>query len=356
LTRFEKAMKPPASSYLLYGEEGYAARQFAKNLIEKILPIEEQSMNLTIFEEDPTPGELVNLLTSMPFFGEKRVVMIGSSRWFQSYRRKGGGEASEDLEIEEVKEPKDNADASIVKIISDMPSFSHLILLTQKADKRRKLFKVITEFGQTIEFAPFKPGFDDREIRAWITEHLAKEGRQLSRDAMEYLLGVIAVMSQVSQGFLASELDKAILYAGKITTITRKDLEQVLSAVPEVSAFAMTEAIGRKNAAQALARLADLFADREPELKIIGLITYHVRQWWQAKQILVRGGQEKEIGELLHQKYPFVLQRIIAQSRLFKEPVLKRGMLTLAEASQAARSGGDARMLLERVVIELCHD
>ena len=69
-----------------------------------------------------------------------------------------------------------------------------------------------------------------------------------------------------------------------------------MAAVPEVSAFAMTEAVGRRNVRQALARLEDLFINREPPLKIIGLLAFKVRQWWQVRQIIDRRGSEAENG------------------------------------------------------------
>lgn len=133
-------------------------------------------------------------------------------------------------------------------------------------------------------------------------------------------------------------------------------MEAVLSAVPEVSAFAMTEALARRNVAQALTRLEELFVNREPPLKIIGLLAYKVRQWWQVRQILDRRGTEEEMLAILGAKGGRfgMAHRVITQARSFQSESLKRALLTLAQANASIRSGIDPKHYLERVIIELC--
>lgn len=169
-------------------------------------------------------------------------------------------------------------------------------------------------------------------------------------------MAVVSTMNQISRGFLSSEIEKAAMYVGEEPVITKKALEEVMASVPEVSAFAMTDALSRRNVAQALARLEELFVSKEPPLKIIGLLAYNVRRWWQVRQVIERRGTESEMAAALGAKAgsPGMVNRVIGQSRAFRDEALKLALLTLADANVAARSGSDPKPYLERVIIELC--
>ena len=138
--------------------------------------------------------------------------------------------------------------------------------------------------------------------------------------------------------------------------VSKAALDEVMAAVPEISAFAMTDALARRNVAQALARLEELFVSKEPPLKIIGLLAYNVRRWWQVRQVMDRRGSEAEMLAALgaRTENPGMAKRTISQSRSFRDSALKQALLTLADANVAIRSGGDPKPYLERVIIELC--
>jgi DNA polymerase-3 subunit delta len=118
----------------------------------------------------------------------------------------------------------------------------------------------------------------------------------------------------------------------------------------------MTDALARRQAERALARLEELFAGKEPPLKIIGLLAYNIRRWWQVRQVIDRRGSEAEMTAALGGKSgsPGMVNRVIAQSRSFRSDTLKKALLILADANVASRSGGDPRPYLERLIIELC--
>ncbi len=349
--------------YLFYGEEGMLVRQLANRVIEAALAPADREFNLIIMESDPSVPELLHWVESPPFFGDHKIVEIRNSKLFQAARRKAT--TSEDTDEEESadaggeagkeKEAVDLTDPRLLHLLANMPPYTTLIFTAAKADKRRKLVKIATENGLVKELNPFRP-MEEREIRAWVEERLSEVGKRMNRDAMEHLMAVISTMNQISRGFLWSEIEKAALFVGEDPVITKKTLEEVMASVPEVSAFAMTDALARRNVAQALARLEELFVSKEPPLKIIGLLAYNVRRWWQVRQVIERRGTEAEMVAALGAKggSPGMVSRVIGQSRTFRDEALKLALLILADANVAARSGGDPKPYLERVIIELC--
>jgi len=348
--------------YLFYGEESFLVSKMAATVVDRLMGPEERVMNLISLEADPVIGELLHLVESAPFFGAHKVVLIRSSKLFQAPRRKAAenDEADDDEKTEngsetETKETGDSADPRLLQLITNMPDYSTLIFTAMKADKRRKIYKLIAEKGQVQEFNPFRP-HEDREVKLWLEDLLTAQGKKMSRDAMDHLLAILSTMSQIPRGFLTAEIDKAVLFAGNNPIINKSMLEAVMAAVPEISAFAMTDALARRNVAQALGRLEELFVGKEPPLKTVGLLAYNVRRWWQVRQIIDRQGTEAEMMTVLGAKTgsPFMARRTISQSRAFSNPALKQALLSLAEANVAIRSGGDPRPFLERVIIELC--
>ena len=357
-----RAISTKPQIYLFFGEEGFLIRQLADRIVDSLLPPDEREFNLTVLETDPAIPELLQLVESAPFFGERKVVVIRNTKLFQAARRKAvaddTGEAGEEEGEggeEGAKESGDSADPRLMQLLSHMPPYSTLIFTATKADKRRKLTKLTAEHGQVQELNPFRP-HEEREIRAWVEERLALLGKQLDREAMEHLMAVVATMNQVPRGFLSSEIEKAALFVGEDPKISKMALEEVMAAVPEVSAFAMTDALARRHAGRALARLEELFVSKEPPLKIIGLLAYNVRRWWQVRQVIDRRGSEREMAAALGPKSgsPGMVNRVIAQSRSFQSDTLKQALLTLADANVASRSGGDPKPYLERLIIELC--
>ena len=358
------SIKKTPQVYLFYGEESYLVQKMAANLVDSLLDPSEREFNLTSLEADPPIPELLHLVESAPFFGEHKVVIVRNSKLFQAPRRKAAeaedGEEEDNADVSsgnesEPKESGDAADPRLLQMITNMPAYATLIFLANKADKRKKLLKLVAENGQVRELNPFKPR-EEQEIRQWVEEHLAGLGKRLNRDAMEQLLTVISTMNQIPRGFLSAEIEKAALYVGDDPVISKVALNEVMAAVPEISAFAMTDALARRNVAQALTRLEELFVSKEPPLKIIGLLAYNVRRWWQVRQVMDRRGSEAEMLAALgaRAENPGMAKRTISQSRSFRDSALKQALLTLADANVAIRSGGDPKPYLERVIIELC--
>ena len=70
--------------YLLYGEEAYLRRQYRDNL-KKALVAEDDTLNCTSYSgKDINVNEIVDIAGTMPFFAERRVIIIENSGWLKS--------------------------------------------------------------------------------------------------------------------------------------------------------------------------------------------------------------------------------------------------------------------------------
>ena len=78
--------------YLLYGEEAYLRKQYKDRL--KAAIVGDDTMNYHYFEgKNIAVGEVIDLAETLPFFAEKRLIVIENSGLFKS----GGEQLSEYL-------------------------------------------------------------------------------------------------------------------------------------------------------------------------------------------------------------------------------------------------------------------
>ena len=69
--------------YLLCGEEDYLKQQYKRKLKQALLP-DEDTMNFAYFEGKKTePGEVISLADTLPFFAERRVLLLENTGFFK---------------------------------------------------------------------------------------------------------------------------------------------------------------------------------------------------------------------------------------------------------------------------------
>lgn len=324
--------------YLLHGEEAYLMHHLEKQIIDALLTPDEREMNLAILDHDPEPKELVNLIETVPFMGGKNVIVIRGTGLFKS--RGGPGEAG----------GTDHIDERLLATLENMPEYSHVIFSSiDKADKRRKIYKTVEKNGAAVELAPLKAG----EIRPWLSARLTEKGKKMNSDAVEYLMGVVSVMPQISLGFLDSEIEKLFLYTGERKSITYDDLTAVFSSMPEVSVFAMIEALSQKQTSKALELINQQFAAGEHPLRLLALLSRQVRMLWQAKELYAVGHDGRRIAAMLGVP-PFIGEKMLRQSKNFTAERLKKALMALASADYDYKSGHADNIVLENIIIEMC--
>ncbi len=70
--------------YLLYGEEAYLKRQYKEKLL-KAMVTQGDTMNFSAYEgKDIVQGELIDLAETLPFFAERRVILVEDSGFFKN--------------------------------------------------------------------------------------------------------------------------------------------------------------------------------------------------------------------------------------------------------------------------------
>ena len=274
----------------------------------------------------------------MPFFSEKNLIIVRNSTLFKERKNANEKQANRNEE-------------KLIQLFSDMPTYSILLLVTvDKIDKRRKLYKAIDKHGIHVEALPIKA----RDIKDWLQNKLYEIHREFSREAYEYFIEATSVMAQISLGYLEQEFEKLTLYTDK-TRIEKEDLIKVFSSIPEVSIFAMLDAISEKKLKQALVLLEEQLIAGEHPLRLITMLSRHTRQLLQVNVLLKQGATSRQIAESLG-VVPFIAEKLMKKSRSFRQEVLQQVLIDLAEVDYQLKSSQADCIALERIIINLCSE
>ena len=70
--------------YLLYGEEAYLKKQYRDKLSKAMMP-DNETINYSYYEgKGIVPAQIIDLAETMPFFADKRLIVIENSGFFKN--------------------------------------------------------------------------------------------------------------------------------------------------------------------------------------------------------------------------------------------------------------------------------
>ena len=327
--------------FLLAGEESYYTRRAEEAILRRLLPTPEERADALIrYEEMPSIDVLMESLETAPFFTDKIVVLVRDAAIFRAGKKK---------DEEDLSSSKDTHADRLIALLSDLPSTTYAVFtLGAKPDKRRKLYQAVEKYGRVLESEPVRAW----TVENWLNGRLREMGRSMQREARSFFLNVVSMMPTISLEFLDRQLEKLILYTDN-AQFTEADLRAAFSEMPEVSVFALMDAVSARDVQRALDLLARCRADGVHFTVLLALLTRHVRQLWQAKRLLMTGTPPKGLGKVMG-LHPFIAEKLGGHARGFSEATLARAILSLADADYLLKTGQAGDELLEDALIRLC--
>ena len=308
--------------YLLYGEEAYLRRQYRDNLRKALVP-EEDTMNCSVYSgKDINVNEVVDLAGTMPFFADRRVIIVENSGWFKS----GNDQI-----------------AMLVKTLSDTTC---MIFVEEKVDKRSKLFKAVTANG----YAANCEMQDEAMLKKWIMGLLKKENKSITPDGLNLLLD----RTGTNMENIRREVEKLVCYKYYEEGITAADVEELCIVQIQNQIFDMVEAVAQKKQKQALNLYYNLLALKEAPMKILALIARQFHMLLQVKEMKSKGYQESDIARQTGLNPYFLKKKYIPQAAQFKQPQLEAALRTCVEAEENVKTGRMPDVLsVELIIVSL---
>ena len=302
--------------YLLFGDEPFLVNSYKKRLREAIAG--DDTMNYNYFEgKGPDVKEIISLADTMPFFAERRLVMVDGSGFF-----------------------KNSAPEELVNYIAEIPESTCMVFVESEVDKRNKLYKKVKDNGYAAELKKQ----DADQLMRWAAGILAKDGKKITRQVMEYF------MERTGDDMenIRMELEKLICYTMGREVITKEDVEAVGTVHVTNRIFEMVTAIVAGNTRKAMDLYEDLLTLKEPPMRIMFLIAKQFNQLLQVKELAGKGAQKGEIASKVKVP-PFVVGKLIAQARAFSREQILSYVEFCVESEEAVKTG----RLSDRLAVEL---
>ncbi len=291
--------------YCLYGEEAFLKKSYKNQLIEAILGDDRMNFQ-SFYEKEADLNEIIGLADTMPFFSEKRLILIENSGLFKR-----------DAE-------------PLPSYLPRMPESTVLLFVEEQVDKRNKLYKRVKELGYAAELGRQSEG----ELKKWILRGLKQENRQISQGAMELFLNSVGDDME----HIRTELEKLIAYTEGREGILPEDVEAVCSVQITGRIFDMITdvALGRQKAA--MEKYYDLMALREPPMRILFLIARQFNQLLVVKELALAGKGKDEIAKKAGIQ-PFIAARAMSQGKNFRMEELRSCLEKCAGAEEDVKTG-----------------
>lgn len=321
--------------YFFFGEEKLLLNQALKALEQKILPDGLEDFNKDVVSgADTTPKQIAELAMNLPFMAERRLLIVQSPLSFLSIPKSDkAGQANVQYLIEYLDSP--NPQCCVVFCHDSAPG------------KTGNLNKKLQEIAVQVEFASLK----GKSMEQWIVQYVASTGRQIDRQALEYLSSINSFDLQIME----QELQKLVIYRPEDPVITLHHTETIVTKTVEANIFALSDSIGNKKGSDALKILRDMFYLGESPFKLLGFLSRHFRNLLLIKDYRSMGYQESEIKEKT-KLHPFVIKKSIRQAEQFSMEQLVHALEQLLVIETALKSTSvNGEELLEQFVIELCY-
>jgi len=319
------AKRDLAPVYLLLGDDEAELSQLTAD-ITAVVEDELRAFNvdrLYAGEKGTTAAAIVEAARLLPMMSDRRIVVVlRAERLLKPKRR--GREMDEDVE-DGAGEPPSDLDALGDYVQDPVPSTT-LVLVASDIDRARRASKAILRHAAIVECWGLKteksPRFVDLRQAARMAEQLVKKavaesGQQIDPAAAR----LVAERAGVDIARLRGDIERLMLYTAGRPKITLADAQEVVSGETAQDDWAVVTAIQNRNAREALRQLGLALDAGGVPYKILGQLAWFVRD-----------------------KLPNVDPRRVPAA----VDALLRTDLDLKT------SGGDPRVLLERLIVELC--
>lgn len=287
-----------ASVYVLAGDDEAGKGGAISALVEGV-EAELRAFNvdrLYATEAGVTIGTVLDAARTMPWMAPRRLVIVMQAERLLTTR---GSDEEGSAGLEELE-----------RYLNEPVTSTVLVLVVPGLDKRLTVTKVLSRVATVVEFGGIAEG---RDVERWISERAAEAGVTVEPAAIR----AFADRTGGDVTRVRADLDRLLVFASSSKRVTAADVAELVGAPGVRDIWALNRALERNAAGDALRELA-LVLDE-------GAVPYMV----------------------LGQIRSFVDRSLPPQRLLAATDALMRTDLALKT------SGGDPRVLLERLVVEL---
>ena len=286
-----------ANGYIFCGLDEELIKISVNSIINKV--VERDFLDLNLIKLDgltTTFEDIENACETLPFFGDKKVVVVYRSNFLKEKPDKDGAKTY----------------TEILKYIKDLPSHTVLIMYYLFNDKRDtpKKNKKLTTLDKYVKVVHCDKLKKDRYYKK-VDDLFKEKGRTIGKIQLRYFADKV----QNNFDIIKREIDKLDCYAlGR--EITKEDIDKLIQNKSEDDIFDLVEYISIRKVEKALDLLDELLFKADQHMLIISSIGNHFRRLHEIKVYLSQG---KKL-DFFMSKYrlpQFVCEKLMNQAAKF---------------------------------------
>jgi DNA polymerase-3 subunit delta len=286
-----------APLYLIVGSDEAAKIALAGSFLDLIDEGLRAFNSDRLYGGEAKPIEVIEAARTLPMMAPRRIVLLVH--------------ADRLLEPKKESEETDRGLQAFEAYISSPVDTCTLVLVADKLDQRRKIARLLLSKAVVVNCSgPSEPA----EIAKWVRDRVAQAGLAIEPRAAR--LAADRIGPDISR--LRSDVERLVLYAADKKSITEDDVKELIAAATSDDDWGVTNAIERRDAGRALRELGAMIDNGGVPQMILGQLAWFVRT-----------------------KVP--------------PPKVDAAVEAVFRTDLAIKtSAGDPRVLLERLVVELC--
>jgi len=269
---------------LLFGKEQYLVKWAVDSILKKYINDECKAFDFfEIHSEHATLSKIVESCETLSLFSEKRVVLLSDFILISG---------------EKLKNISDDDEKKLVEYMKEVPDTCILIIASENADKRKKLYKEISSCGGVYEFE----SLDERSLRGFVEKRFALTGKKIRASVMDEFInhsGYFHKEADYTLYNLANEINKIAAHSND-EEVLLSDVLAVVSGDIETNVFAMIDAASRNKKDEAFRMLYNVLGSGGNIFQILALLASQFEIMLEVKEMREEGKSIAQMQSILN--------------------------------------------------------
>lgn len=311
---------------LLYGFERFLLDNSVKYIETHYLNPTYKDMNINVMESSLDVDTLLNWIQALPFFDERRLIIVQNVNLFKS-----------------------DMDPKLMEALDDLPDGVHILFIEKEVDKRKKLYKYLDKNACVVNFEKL----NHRDFLKWTAKKFKENSVEVDGHVLNYFIEMVNYLNPESSRNLY-EVDHFIKSMSFLKEpITTSVIDRYVEVPIENNVFKMMDALSENKMEEVLFIFNNLVQNGEAEIKIFFLMSSQFRNIYKCKKLMDAGHTSASIASKLS-IHPFVAKKATHFAKGFTFKALEAILTILVQIDKDLKSTGlKPQLLIEKGILEI---
>ncbi|MDP8299374.1 MAG: DNA polymerase III subunit delta [Candidatus Tantalella remota] len=314
-------------NYLIAGDDKFVSEKEIKKIKDKFLSPDEVELNYSVYAAGDIE-QIMDSLGTMPFIGEKRVVLV-----------------------KDAQQLTDGSAETLIAYLEAPSETSVLVLASDGKFPDKKHFKKLSKLLQSVD----AKALDAPKMKSGIRAFFKKNGVEISPRAVD----LIVELKGTDMRGIKMELEKLLGFSDG-QRIEAEHVENLVGRSVSEAIFRLVEALNARNSKKAFHVLYDIYGQKKsPEkdiIKTIGYLAGYMRTIQKVALLLGRGiGPEGIVSAVGGPAWR--IKKSIEQARRFSPERIRKWLTCMFTTDRDIKRGfKPAQVAMEMLIVTLINN